>query len=312
MFPPRMNRPALPLLLMGALPLAALACSSSTSTSSPLDGGAATDTGLTPVVDSGIPTACTTPLAQRPDGGSCVLEATGTLSDTSGARLPGQVMTFCGPPQCYGTKADDAGVYAIPVGDYLLTADFAIHADGRPDHAVDYHRLGANEPQVITFDMKVPSLPPSKISLPADDAGAATVSEGEITLLVPAGTTWKLDIADFTLGAAGRHLRVAPVPLASAPAYAASNNVDAIYALAPSGAKPSQKIGVRVKNSAALAASSAVDILVLSDDYFSTPPTVGILLPAAKAHVSADGTTIQTDPGEGIGEITWLAVRKGP
>ena len=297
---------------MGSLPLTALACSSSSTSSSPLtDGGAATGTGVTPVVDSGIPTMCTTPLAQRPDGGICILAATGTITDLSGARLPRSGVTFCGPPQCYGARADDAGAYVIPVGDYLLTADFALHTDGRPDHAVDYHRLGPIEPQVIKLDMKVPTLPPSTVSLPANDAGAATVTEGDLTLLVPAGTTWKLDIADFTLGAQGRLLRVAPVPLASAPAYAASNSVDAIYALAPSGAKPSQKIGVRVKNSAALAASSAVDILVLSDDYFSTPPTVGMLLPAAKAHVSADGTTIQTDPGEGISEITWLAVRKG-
>ena len=81
------------------------------------------------------------------------------------------------------------------------------------------------------------------------------------------------------------------------------------YALAPSGAKPSQKIGVRVKNSAALAPSSAVEILVLSDDYFSTPPAVGTLVLEAAAHVSADGMNVTTDPGEGIDEITWLAIR---
>ena len=54
-----------------------------------------------------------------------------------------------------------------------------------------------------------------------------------------------------------------------------------------------------------------VDLMVLGDDYSSTPPTVGILAVAASGHVSADGTTIQTDPGEGISELTWLAVRKG-
>ncbi len=49
---------------------------------------------------------------------------------------------------------------------------------------------------------------------------------------------------------------------------------------------------------------------MLSDDYFSNPPAVGLLVLAAAAHVSADGATIQTDPGEGIDEITWLAVRQ--
>ena len=103
---------------------------------------------------------------------------------------------------------------------------------------------------------------------------------------------------------------VAAVPLASAPPYAAANQVAAIYALAPSGAKPSQKVGVSLRNSAGLPAAAAVDVLVLSDDYFSTPPSVGTLVLAAAAHVSADGATIQTDAGEGISEITWLAVRQ--
>jgi hypothetical protein len=69
-------------------------------------------------------------------------------------------------------------------------------------------------------------------------------------------------------------------------------------------------MGVALKNSAGLPASAAVDILVLGDDYFSTPPNVGLLSVGAAAHVSTDGTTIQTDPGEGISELTWLGVRR--
>jgi hypothetical protein len=134
------------------------------------------------------------------------------------------------------------------------------------------------------------------------------VTVGDVTLQIAAGTTFDLDIEDFGT-AAGRTLRVAPVPLASAPAYAAANHVDAIYVLAPSGAKPSLPMGVALRNAAGLPAGSAVDVFVLSDDYFSVPPTVGALLLQATAHVSADGTTIQTDPGQGINEITWLAVR---
>jgi hypothetical protein len=49
--------------------------------------------------------------------------------------------------------------------------------------------------------------------------------------------------------------------------------------------------------------------MVLGDNYFSTPPNVGLLAVQAQAHVSADGKTIQTDPGEGIVELTWLGVR---
>jgi hypothetical protein len=158
--------------------------------------------------------------------------------------------------------------------------------------------------------MRLPTLPPSNVLLPPDGAPASSVTVGDLTLLVADGTTFDLDIEDFANGNAGRTLRVAAVPLASAPSYATAANVDAIYALAPSGTVPSVKVGVILKNSAALPASSAVELLVLGDDYFSTPPNVGTLAVAASAHVSADGQTIQTDPGEGIGKITWLAVRK--
>jgi hypothetical protein len=238
-----------------------------------------------------------------------VLEATGTVEDLSGTPLPDLVMTMCSPVVCYGGRADDAGVYDLPIGDFLDTSLYAVHADGRPDHAVDYDRLGPDEPEIISVNMRIPTLPPSTISLPPDGADASTVTVGDVTFQIAAGTTFDLDVEDFGT-TAGRILRVASVPLASAPSYAAANDVDAIYAMAPSGATPSLPMGVSLRNAANLPASAAVDLLVLSDDYFSSPPAVGTLVLQATAHVSADGTTIQTDPGQGITEITWLAVRQ--
>lgn len=270
---------------------------------------AATPSGDDAGAEADAPAPCSAPPDKRPDGGTCVLDAKGTVYDLASVALPGLVMTMCSPSTCYGTRADDAGHYDVPIGDFLLTQNYAVHADGRPDHAVDYFRLSAGEPQVITVDMHLPTLPASSVLLPPDGAPASTVTVGDLTLQVAAGTKFDLDIEDFGTDA-GRTLRVAPVALASAPSYAAAANVDAIYALAPSGAKPSQPMGVLLRNAAALPASAAVDILVLSDDYFSDPPTVGTLVLAATAHVSADGATIQTDPGEGIKEITWLAVRR--
>ena len=297
------------------LALASAACSASSARAgSTSDAAVATGDDASSASDDGGEEAeaaapCSAPPSQRPDGGTCVLEATGTVEDLSGTPLPGLVMTMCSPGLCYGTRADDAGVYTVPVGDFLVTADYAVHADGRPNHAVDYFRLGASEPQVISVDMRIPALPPSTVSLPADGSPASNVTVGDLTLQIATGTTFDLDIEDYGT-AAGRILRVAAVPLASAPGYAAANQVDAIYALAPSGAKPSLPMGVSLRNAAGLPASAAVDVLVLSDDYFDTPPSVGQLQVKATAHVSADGTTIQTDSGQGITEITWLAVRQ--
>jgi hypothetical protein len=292
--------------------LTSTACSASSShAGSTTD--AATGDAVAPGDDAGeaveAAAPCSAPPSERPDGGTCVLEATGTVEDLSGTPIPQLVMTMCSPAICYGTRADDAGVYTVPIGDFIDTAEYAVHADGRPDHAVDYHRLAAGEPQVIDVDMHIPTLPPSTVSLPPDDAGApASVTVGDVTLQVAAGTTFDLDVEDYGIPA-GRLFRNVLVPLASAPSYAAANDVAVIYAMAPSGATPSLPMGVVLKNTAALPASAGVDFLVLSDDYFDSPPTVGELLVQATGHVSADGTTIATDPGQGITEITWLAVR---
>jgi hypothetical protein len=265
-----------------------------------------------------IPTSCDDPADARPSGASCVLEAKGKVEDLSGAPLDKTVMTFCGGT-CFGTQSDTSGAYSIPIGLFLPTEDYAMHADGRPDHAVDYHRLSANEPSVISLTMRLPLLPPSNVPLPPDGAAASTVTVGDLTLQIPDNTFFDLDIEDFGT-TAGRILRVASVPLANAPSYATQANVDAIYAIAPSGAKSRPdvdggeqslvKMGISLKNSAGIPPSTAVDFLVLGDDYSSTPPSVGLLAVAASGHVSADGSTIDTDPGEGITELTWLAVRR--
>jgi len=286
---------------LALLALASSACSASGGAAVSADGGAGDD--------ATVILPCSDFADAQPDGTTCVLEAKGTVEDLTGAPLDKLVMTFCGG-QCYGTQSDPSGAYTIaPIGAYLPTQDYAMHADGRPDHAVDYLRLTADEPSIIDVSMRLPTLPASTVLLPPDGSPASSITVGDVTFLIADGTMFDLDIEDFGTGNAGRTLRVAAVPLASAPSYAKAANVAAIYALAPSGAVPSVPMGVLLKNSAALPASSAVDLMVLGDDYSSTPPNVGILAVAASGHVSADGQTIQSDPGQGIGEITWLAVR---
>jgi hypothetical protein len=271
-------------------------------------GDASSDAGVASPPDAYFPDACLPAV----DGGSCVLGAYGHVTDLDGVPLGHLTMTFCGNA-CFGTQSDDAGAYTIPIGYVLDTQNYALHADGRPDHGVDYLRLRAGEPALVAATMRIPLLPPSQVHLPDDEAGApSTVTVGDLTLSIAAGTTFDLDIEDVEFAEAGRTLRVAQVPLDKAPPYAAAANLAAIYVIAPSGATASTKMGVTLRNAAGLPASSAVDLMVLGDDYFSTPPDVGLLAVQAEAHVSADGKTIQTDPGEGIIELTWLGVRAKP
>jgi hypothetical protein len=130
---------------------------------------------------------------------------------------------------------------------------------------------------------------------------------------VPAGATFTLDVADVALGERGRELRVTRAPLDAMPEFArAVAGVAALYALAPPSASSSAPLGVHLTNAAALPASSAVDLFVLDDDYRPLPPTAGTARLSAKAHVSVDGRTIDTDLGEGITSLTWIVVRPSP
>ena len=178
------------MLVLAFLASATPACSASSAHSAgATDAAAPGDDSSAASVDGGVQAEaaapCSAPPDKRPDGGTCVLEATGTVADLSGTPLPDLVMTMCSPAICYGSRANDAGVYTIPVGDFIVTETYAVHADGRPDHAVDYHRLGPGEPQVISVDMRIPTLPASTVSLPEDDGGApSSVTVGDVTLQI--------------------------------------------------------------------------------------------------------------------------------
>ena len=189
--------------------------------------------------------------------------------------------------------------------------NYAIHVDGRPNHADAYLRLAKGDTQVIalTAPLLAPTLPATGPLLPADGAPGSSITSGDVTFIVADATTFDLNVEDFGSDA-GRMLRVVAVPLAKAPAFALQASVEATYAMMPDGAKASAKMGVALVNTAGIPAGAAVDVLVLSEDYLGSPPTVGIMSVAAAAHVSADGKTIQTDPGEGIVDINWLGVRR--
>ncbi len=62
-------------------------------------------------------------------------------------------------------------------------------------------------------------------------------------------------------------------------------------------------------NRPGLPAGAAVELQSLGG-LVNGPPPAGRWRHAAAAHVTADGGRITTDPGEGIDELTWLAVRE--
>ncbi len=289
---------------------AGASCSSSSSSSiaaPTVDGGADTGDGCAEPADD--PAAI------------CVRSVSGSLTDTDGKPLAGVTVSICGSV-CFYAKTDANGAYTAAVNYNIVPTNFAALAHARPDYASLYQKLPATGGATIQLGpMRVPKYV-GGVELPADGAPASSVSLGDVTLDVPANTAFDLDVEDIEL-ATGHQLRVGPANLAQLPDFAVGMGAVALYGLGPfasaatvmgtasdpGGAKP-QKVGVRLKNTAKLAANQKVEFFVLGVELLSTPPSAGTAVVVAKGTVSADGLTIATDPGEGISTISWLGVRK--
>ena len=245
---------------------------------------------------------------------ACVLRVEGTVTDLAGAPVPKAGVSMCSRI-CYGAAAGADGRFSIPVGAWLRASDYALHVSGRPGFGDVYTKVAPPTAGAITLPsaIRLPPLPLSGPALPAAAGPAAQLTAGDVTFDLPAGVTFVLDVADLELGAPGRQLRAATVPLDAAPDFTRGiADVIALVALAPSGAVASAPLGVHLPNASGLSPGASLDVYVLDDDYRPLPPTAGAARLVAKAHVSADGRTLDTDEGQGISNLTWLVVARHP
>jgi len=209
---------------------------------------------------------------------------------------------------CFGGSTDPSGAFRIRVNSVLPEGGYVVFAHGRPDHTGLFVRLPAGSAGAVALPQPVEL---AKLSLgaalPADGAPAATVREGVVTLSVQAGTEWELSFEDVVAEAAGRRLRYAKVPLDKAPPFA--KGAALVYGLAPFQAKPSKPVALTLDEAGGLPAGAPVELVVMSDDILTNDNEGGLPRVAARGRVSADGKRVETDPGEGLDVLTWVAVR---
>lgn len=240
------------------------------------------------------------------DDARCVRRVEGRLTDDRGAPVPELTVTVCGLV-CFGALSDPNGGFAVPVDAFLPEGGYAVTANGRPMLGGIYTRLPARaegivrlaEPVVLPrFGADAPKLP--------DDMVGGVVRAGPLTLEVPSGTTWELELEDLTDPVDGRKLRVAQVASETGrPAFARGAAV--VLALGPFKAKPSRPVPVTITTDA-LPKGAAVDFVVMTDDGLAAENDAGLGRVVARGHVSEDGKTVRTDPSQGIDRLTWLAV----
>jgi hypothetical protein len=300
--------PLVALAMLGAAEALSLGCSSSSGASAqPLtDAGADTVDGCS--IPSDDPTA------------TCIRTVTGKLTDVDGQPIAGKTISVCGTI-CFYAQSGADGTYTANINTNLATKSFAVLAHGRPEYASLYSKLPTGAGEHITMAPMRLAKYEGGTELPADGAPATSVTSGVLTIDVPDGTTFDVDVEDIELPT-GRQLRVGKANVADLPDFAKPAGADALYGLGPfaasaiasssasgPGAKGA-KMAVHLKNEIGLAAGQKVEFFVLGVNLLSTPPSAGNALTVAKGTVSADGKLIETDAGEGISTLSWLGVRK--
>lgn len=273
------------------------------------------------VIDSGprdvmAPTMCNPFMGEvLPAGSACVRAVEGRAVQDDGAALPRGFVTVCGNA-CFVGDVDSSGNFQAIVGEILPIPVYSLLVHGRPQHASAYWLLSSARDEMGIFRMSAPLSVPrytsEGIELPESMtiASETRATAGAVTLVFAAGSRLEFDFEDFELGALGRRVRVAEVPLDRAPPFAAEGMARGpVFALGPFALKIDRPVGLRVANRAMLPAGSSVEFIAMGDDILSETPTAGHAVVVARGAVSTDGTTIESMAGQGLRSLTWLGVR---
>jgi hypothetical protein len=238
-------------------------------------------------------------------GSVCPVEVSGAIAPEAGVAKDGQEVSVCAGLCFYGST-DAAGTFTVSVDAHIVLAQYALEVHGRPDAISYYAPLPPGTGPQLTFTTPLPylSLPASGPAIP-ENGSAATLSAGDLSLSLPAGTKVLFSVEDYGI-AHGHELRVRRIDPTTMPFFGAPAPA-ALYALMPFEAAFSQKVPLTIANSAGLPAGAAVDVRTQRGLLNGAPPA-GPFVHAASAHVSSDGALIATDAGEGVSELTMIAL----
>lgn len=288
-------------------------------------GGAGGDSGGGDTGGQGGEAPCTEDPSTIPEGGVCILGVDGRVIDEAGAGIEGLLVSVCGPQACNPGETLRDGSFRVDVGFHLVPGDYSATAHVRFLNKTSfYFRLpvDATGPDVVIGDLLTLDLPADGPSLvvATDDAGAPaqSVTSNGVTLEVDEGVQVALDVEDVIEGAEGKKFRALSVPPAlHADFVDASLGIASLYAFRPFDASFYQegmsstprKARLVFPNEAGLAAGAAVELLALGSYLFADWVTPAVFEPVATGTVSADGTQIELDPGEGFEHLTWVGIR---
>jgi hypothetical protein len=248
----------------------------------------------------------------------------GTISDGDGAPVTDFNVSVCGPV-CYASVTDTNGAFTVDVRAHIIPKDYSTLPHGRPTRTSFYYQLPAAAIGNIDVGaLRVLDLPTTGPTLvvKTDDAGAPAqeVTSNAATLTVAAGVLVKLDVEDVALGAEGKLFRALTIPAEHREHFApASLGFVELYAFTPfetsfvdETTSDPALAQIAFENTAALPAGQKLEFLALGSYLFPewVPPAEFQVV--ATGTVSADGTKLEMDAGQGVRHLTWLGVRAAP
>ncbi len=177
------------------------------------------------------PTPCVDP--DPPDGSVCGVPVSGAVVDENGGAVAALTVSVCAGQCFYGTTESD-GQFTVVPDLHIRLSDYALELHGRPNRVSYYTPLptGNGVALVYATPLPLPLLPASGPEI-AGDNSAQTLTSGDLTLTLAAGTKVLFDVEDY--GVPGGHqLRVLSIAQpTSLPFVDASAPPAALYACAP-------------------------------------------------------------------------------
>lgn len=268
---------------------------------------------------SGGVAPCSEPASEIPAGATCIHHVTGRTVDGTGAPLPDVSISVCGRA-CYPGKSGADARFSVDINRHITLAATSVLVHERPLKAGFYFQLpSAPGPDLDVGDTPVLALPegPALVVKP-DGSPQQSVTSGDVTLNVPAGVEVNLDFDEAAAGAAGKEFRALPVPKNLWNDFVdPSLGLSGLYAFGPFEATfvdvQTGKLALAqmsFANTAGLPASTPVEFLELGSFLYPDPIPTATWGTVATGTVSADGKTIDMDPGTGIRYITWIGIRE--
>lgn len=258
-------------------------------------------------------------------GAICVERVRGRVVDEEGEPVPDLPVTVCGSV-CYRGVTDNAGVFAVEIGDFILVSEYSVQAHGSPHRSTFYHPMPETLPtgEAEVGDLKVVDLPTdgdlllSKLDLDGDVSPAQSVTSGEVSLSIAEGTVVRLSVADSLADEEGRRFRARSLDEQLFAEFVPGADFSRIYALGPfeaafKGPSPDDQVEVSltIENVDDFAPGQEVPVFALGTYLDSEWLTPGAFEEIGISVVSEDGSELvlsSAGPGQGLRHLTWLAV----